>query len=110
MITKLRASKITIEMPREDGEVWIHVTVQKVIKDDDGKVLNIIPRFENVSTPLRNIAYNTYTFQDLILGKSVDISGYGVASALTVSILRLLQEKYGGEVDYKGDLIIWLVT
>ncbi len=106
MITKLRASKITLEMPKEDGEVWVHVTIQKVIRNDSGNIINIIPRFESVSTPLRDIAFNSYTFQDLILQKEVDISGYGVASALTVAILKLLQDKYGGEVDYKGDLIL----
>jgi len=64
MITKIRASKITIETPVEGSETWIHITVQKVTKHTDGTIINVIPRYDFISFPLQNIGTDMYTVME----------------------------------------------
>jgi len=106
MITKLRVSKLTLEMPKEDSEVWLHITVQKVIKDDLGVTTNIIPRFDYISKPLSEVYMDVYKYQDIMLGGVFSISGVGIAQALTSAVLDFMQDKYGGVVTSNGDLIV----
>ena len=106
MITKLRASKIAIEMPKETSEVWVHITVQKVYKDDNGNTINVIPRWNYISFPLEEIGTELFTFDDPVTQETHNNTGYGVASALGVIVIQHMLSTYGGTVTEDGDLIL----
>ena len=83
MTEELRASKITIEIPKVDSDPWVHLTVNKMFYDDNMELVNNVPRFKYLSKPMSEIATNTYAFFDPVLQKEVTISGYGIAMAIT---------------------------
>jgi len=106
MITKIRASKIAIETPREDSETWVHITVQQVLKKDDGTVINIIPRFDYISFPIKDVGLNQFAFSDPVTQAAMNMSGYTVGSAIAAIVISTLEKKYGGTVTPQGDLIV----
>jgi hypothetical protein len=107
MITKLRASKISIEMPKEDSEVWVHITVQKVYKNKDtGEIINVIPRWEYISFPLKEIGLTPYEYLDMVTNSNHTSTGYGIAAALSVIVTKKMLELYGGSITEKGDLVL----
>jgi len=106
MITKLRISKISIETPKEGSETWIHMTVQKVFKDEDGNTVNVIPRFDYISIPYNKIGTDMYSGYDPLTNTKIEESGYGIASLITSVAIKLMMEKYGGTVNEKGDLVL----
>ena len=93
-------------MPKEDSEVWVHITIQKVYKDEDGNTKNIIPRWEYISFPLKNIGLDSYSFNDPITKEAHTNTGYGISSALYAIVIKEMLNKYGGTVTETGDLII----
>lgn len=106
MKTKLRASKISIESPREDSEVWVHVTVQQMIYDDESKISNIIPNYDYISKPLSKFMPDNYTYIDPLDGSINNIYGSQVMYIITAVILEWMTNKYGGTLDEGGNL--WL--
>ncbi len=95
MIEKLRASKITIEIPKPDSEPWVHITVNKMFIDNDGKVVNNVPRFDHISKPLSEIGSEIYKFTDPVTQREENISGYGLAEAITSYVYEAITEKHG---------------
>ena len=106
MLTKLRAQKITIEIPRRDAEPWVHVTVQRVEMDDDLNELNVVDRWDTFSLRFSEVATNIKTFSDPVLGTGGNISTAGIANALTTAVIQWMMDIHGGEVIENGDLII----
>ena len=106
MITKIRASKVTIEIPKEGSIPWIHITVQQVLRHDDGTLENIIPRFDYLSYPLNEVGETIYPYQDPFFPPENQISGYGIAGAMTSLVITLLIKEYGGSVNSDGDIIL----
>jgi len=106
MITKLRASKITIETPSEGSVAWVHIQIQKVFKDNNGNTTNVIPRYDYISVPLHEIGMNFYNGFDPVTQENHNISGYGSADLISSIVIELMKEKYGGELDEVGNLII----
>lgn len=94
MIEEYRASKITIEVPKEHSEPWVHLTINKMFKDDEGNLTNEIPRFDYISKPLSQVATNMYEYLDPIQRQTFNISGYGLAQAITSYVDKHLKEKY----------------
>lgn len=106
MITKMRASKISIEVPYENSEPWLHIEVQKVLKNDDGTIINVIPRADYISYPLSEFMTNVYTFGDPVLNEVHNNSGAGAASLISIIVVKMLLSEYGGYVTNDGDVII----
>ena len=106
MITKLRASKIAIETPKEGSETWVHITVQQVIKDDNEKVINIIPRYDYISIPLDKFGMGVYSGHDPVTQSDISASGYGIAGLIASVVIGKMEEKYGGTVTAQGDLLV----
>lgn len=94
MIEEYRASKIAIEVPKEESEPWVHLTINKMFKDEGGKLINEIPRFGYISKPLSQVAMNSYEFLDPVSKQYNTISGYGLAQAITSYVDKHLKEKY----------------
>ena len=106
MITKLRASKISIETPKEGAETWVHITVQKVLKREDGSIINVIPRFDYISFPIQEIGVNFYDVTEPLTGDDLSASGYGTASLIASIVTTTMIEKYGGSITPEGDVIL----
>jgi len=103
MIEQIRVSKIVIDLPRPENEPWVHLTVQKVLRDDNYEVVNLLTRFDSISLPISVLYPKEYG-----IPTSSDTMMYGgeILKGLTAIVLTLLIEKYGGEVNEKGDLIL----
>jgi len=95
MKTKYRASKIIIENLRSTSEPWVHFIMNQVIEDDNGKVINEIPRFDRISKKFSKVMDQFITFIDPITKKEYTISGYGVEKIFEQFVKNLVKEKYG---------------
>ena len=104
MKSKLRASSIIIESPKENAEIWVHITVQQVVYDGD-KIVNLIPQYDYISKPLREFMPDEYTYIDN-KGNIVSISGLNVMYIITSVVLKWMEEKYNLTQDDEGNL--WL--
>ncbi|RLD00695.1 MAG: hypothetical protein DRI46_06795 [Chloroflexi bacterium] len=106
MKTQIRISRIIIEIPRLNEEIWIHVVCQEVKWDDEKqKVLSVVPRTHNVHTTAKAMAKSTVPLVDPFAGGET-ISGYGVHLALKGLAIGLMQDKFGGTVNDEYEL--WL--
>ena len=106
MITKLRASKISIETPKEGAETWIHITIQQVLREDDGTLINTIPRFDYISIPFQEVGMNFYDGIEPLTQEPTHLSGYAIGTSVAAIVIGQMMEKYGGSVTAEGDLII----
>lgn len=107
MKEQLRISSIKIESPIKVKEVWVHVTIEKVIWDDAKEnILEIIPSYGFISKSAPSFALDSYKITDPITAKELDISGAGIGVGITHITVNWLLNKYNAEVDSKGD--VWL--
>lgn len=103
MIEQLRASKITIDLPKPGSEPWVQVIVQKVLRDNTYEVKNIIPRYDRISIPLSSVVGTSYpvdTNSDSI------ITGAEIFNAIYTFVVSLMITKHGGTLNDKRDLIL----
>ncbi len=105
MSIKLRTQQIVIDIPRENEDAWIHIMIQEVIKNKNGKVLNIIPRHEFLHRSGGEVITEIYKYHDPILGEDRDISGYGLQLAIQAAVLKWMHDEEGGAI-INGELII----
>jgi len=80
---KLRAQRMTLDMPREGLPVWTNVTLQVVIKDADYQTVQVIDRVRSISRQFDQFAQHTVTITDPITGQTVTLSGAGVGLAIS---------------------------
>lgn len=106
MRVRLRTSKMSIEIPKAESEAWIHITVQQVIEDDNGGVLNIVPRYDYISKPLSEIITQITNYPDPVLGTVGSISGGGMASALTILVSQWIKDEHSGTILDDGSIIV----
>lgn len=106
MYEKIRASRITIEREREESPVWIHVEIQKVIKDDDDNTVNYIPKWKYHSFQLAAIALSPFNFTNKITGAEYSNNGYEVSEAIAAVVVKELQRRFNATLNAKGDLIL----
>ena len=95
MTEKFRASKIAIEIPKPDSEPWVHITVNKMFLNEAGDIVSNVPMFAYISKPLSQIGMNSYLFADPVTQETLEISGYGLAEAITSYVDKVLKEYYG---------------
>ena len=101
MTTRLRVSKIAIEIPKQDSDAWVHITVQQVL-EEDGVIVNVIPRWRYISKPLSEIGMEQYPYSDVVLGIDGFMSGAGIASVLTSAAYTFIQGMFGGTIVDNG--------
>ncbi len=105
MRTKLRTQQVVIDMPKEGQDIWMHITLQKVDKDEEGNILNVSPRKEQIHRSVSKMATEVYTFFDPVLQKETTISGAGVHMAMAEAILGWTAEEFNG---VREGLEVWL--
>ena len=106
MTRKLRASKISIESVSETAETWVHITVEEIIKDVNGKTTNIVPQYDYISFTLQSIGTTMYAGSDPVTKNSLTSSGYGIAYLIEEIVTEKLHTKYGGTITAQGDVIL----
>ena len=102
MAFKLRAQQITIETPKEGAEPWVHVVVQRVEFQGEN-IRNTIDRYDTFSKRLSEIAAEVVPYISATDGY---INAYELSRAVSAFVIKWLIEKYGGEVQANGDLVI----
>lgn len=99
MTERFRASKIAIEIPKPDSEPWVHITVNKMLLNDNGDIVSSVPRFAYISRPLSQIGMNAYPFVDPVTQQDIEVSGYGLAEAITSYVDKILKDAYGEDAN-----------
>lgn len=95
---KIRSMKITIDLPTESSQVWTQVILQKVIKTEQGVVIQTIDDVERITKPLPAFAMQMINITDPVTQQNITISGAGVAQAITQAILEWMHEKFEGAI------------
>jgi len=107
MIKKLRAQNIAIDLPTEEGPVWVRAIVQTVYKtEQDYRTVQVIDRTSFTFRNIENIALERVMVEDPVLGREVEMSGAGCAVMIRKLITRWIAEDSGGVVNELGDIII----
>lgn len=102
---KLRAQQISIDLPTEEGEVWLNATLQTIVKDQDYKTVQRIDRTEQTHRKLSDVATQVEQMYDPVTGQTLNVSGYGVALLIKMFVVSWMQQDHGGEINEIGDLI-----
>ena len=105
MRTKLRTQQVIIDMPKEGQDIWMHITLQRVDKDEDGNIVNVNPRNEQIHKVASKMATDIYTFFDPIQQKEMTISGAGIHMAMAEAILGWTAEDFDG---VREGLEVWV--
>ena len=106
MTIKLRSQKIEIDLPKEDLPPWVHATIQRVVRDDEGKPLHTTDMVDHIYRELTSFGTDIKTVKDPVTGADINLSGYGLAEAVRVFVVDWIQEKHGGDINESGELIV----
>ena len=104
MLEQIRASKITIDLPKVGSMPWVQITVQKVLRDEKTyEIKNTLTRWEQFSIPLSEVMSKTLP----VSTESNDVvTGGELFSSIYTLVILALQEKYGGTINENQDLIL----
>lgn len=102
---KLRAQQIIIDTPKEGEDIWIHVAVQRIEKDDEGNTLNVSPRAEFIHKSMNDFVTSIYHLDDPVLGTDISISGAGVQMGITDAVLTWIADAFNGT---REGVEVWL--
>lgn len=106
MITKLRASQITLDLPTENSDVWVRAVLQKVIKDDDYQTVQTVDRVGAVHRQFSDFAASMLTFFDPLQGKEITLSGAALGMAVAEFIKQwMLADVPDASLNQHGDII-----
>jgi len=103
---KLRSQKITIDLPTETSEVWVHAVLQTVFKDTDYRTIQTIDLTGHINRSISQFATQMESVTDPVTGQQVTMSGAGVATLIKQFIIKWIQEDNGGTLNEVGDLIV----
>lgn len=96
--TILRLQQITIDVPRNTSEPFIHLYIQKVVRDDTNNDIQTIDRYHQVHKKLYDVLLDTTNVSDLVTGATFDISVAGVSEAIKEMTLMWMQTTFGGTI------------
>ena len=96
--TILRLQQVTIDIPRNTSEPFIHLYIQKVILDDDGRDVQTIDRYHQIHKKVTEVLIDTTNVHDLVTGANFDISVAGVSEAIKELTLLWMRTTFGGEI------------
>jgi len=107
MTIKLRTQQIVIDVPRATSEPWVHLTVQRVELDDNGKELNVVDRWGTANRRLSEIALDTVSYFEPVPGLDANtMTMFALADAIKSAATDWIIEKYGGTKNANGDVIL----
>lgn len=101
---ELRAQQITIDAPRKDAEPFVAVTVQRLILKDN-KLIQRINRERVINRALSTVAMSIYETNDPISSTENQISGIGLANAITDAARSWILQEYPDFTNVDGRII-----
>jgi hypothetical protein len=107
MIRKLRAQKISIDLPTETATPWVNVIWQLVRKDAATYVtVQTIDRVDESAKPLMAFAMEAKTVSDPVTGQDITVSGAGMAELIKAFVSDwIMAENPGSFINEHGDII-----
>jgi len=106
MIQKLRSQQITIELPKEDSDVFIRATLQRVIKNDAYETVQLVDRVDAVHRELSQTLMETVTFVDPITQQPLILHGATIAAAVTAAVVQwILEDHPDYQLNEHGDIV-----
>jgi hypothetical protein len=99
--TILRTQQIVIDVPTNLSAPFIHLYLQKVVRDDSERDLQVIDRYHQVHRKLTDVALECANIQDPVTGEKFNISIAGIDRAIRAVTLKWMQESFGGTL--RGD-------
>lgn len=91
-------------MPKAEVMPWVQITVQKVLRDEETyEILNVFPKWEQFSIPLYKLMKITLPVKTK---SSKEMNGEELVTGIYALVIQLLQERYGGTVNERQDLIL----
>ena len=102
---KIRSQKITIDLPTEEGEVWVRATLQRCIKDDDYKTIQVVDAVGFVHRSASETAIQMTTFTDPVTGVQHTVSGAGAYILIRDAVMAWILADRGGSLNEHGDII-----
>jgi hypothetical protein len=111
MKTLVRVQQIYIDHPTENSQPWLHVILQEVDKDEEGKTVSTRARTEHIHRKgVPEIMGSNTTFIDPLTGQQHEMTKMGVFFALLGAIKEFATEDFpsyylgeDGEM-YKGEI------
>ena len=91
---KLRTQQIIIDIPKSSAEPWFTMVVQRIYKDDEGNITQIVGREKQINRRFTKVMLETATISDPVTGYEGTISVAGAAQLLTSLISTWLLEEY----------------
>ena len=80
--------------------------IQKVIKNDAYKTIQVVDRVDYIHNSLTNFATQIHTIQDPVLGNDITISGAGIALVIRAFAHDWIGNSYDGATNEHGDFIL----
>lgn len=104
--TKLRAQHIAIDIPTETAEAWVSAVLQKVIKDDEYKTIQLVDRTDYLHRKFSEFALQMLPFTDPVTQQQITLSGAGLAVAISTFVKTWMLAGIHGTVENAhGDII-----
>ncbi len=101
---KVRASHITIEVPKEGAEPWISVMVQRI--ESNGKIVNTVDNYDRFNKRMSVVAFDIYTLPPQYAIAGDQFSLVNISAMINIVVLNWLCVRYDGTVNSNGDVII----
>ena len=106
MTKKLRPSQIVLDTPVENADVFVRVTIQKVVKDGNYATVQTVDRVDAVNRTFAQYGTQTHTFTDPVLGTKHTLSGSGLGMAIGEFVKAwMLQDIEGTSRNARGDIV-----
>ena len=106
MSSRVRASKIEIDIPTPDSIPVIRIRVQKVVYDENGKVVQTVPRVTEIYKPLTTVAMDNISYKSPVSNEVNEVFMAELAEAVKAATAVYISEKYGIEPDENN--MIWV--
>lgn len=98
MKVELRAQQVVIDAPRKDRVPFVAITVQRLIYNDDGDIIQRINRERVINRSLESVAMQQYPYNDPVTGGCTEnISGAGLGVAISSAVAQWMIEEHQHE-------------
>lgn len=106
MRQRVRAEKIIIDVPLSESEPWITLPIQRLVTEDDGTIVQVIPRDSQVYRKLTDVATQFIQAPDPVTGQMNTVSVAGLGALVTVAAAIFMAEDYDGTIDEEA--LVWI--
>ncbi len=106
MKTIIRTGSIEIDAQKVDGIQWVSAKIQKLLINDEGRVLSESGREFRLHRRIDQVALEMTTVVDPVTGKEVTVSVAGVGTLIKAAMTRWMLEDHGAKYDPVLDVVV----